>query len=163
LPSTVSWEAKYFCLFVLGSLWLEVLELRIYGIGYSPRKWQLILLSVAFVFPLSYVFDHFRTSGSYLAAALFLAFQIPLIVLKTQVPDPVILDEQPKRVMQIGLGSLFFLIMALATATIWRSHRSVWEFPLCLCVTCYFAWGTYRWIRPRNAPPPRCPLWRTQR
>jgi multidrug transporter EmrE-like cation transporter len=65
LPSTVPWETVYFCLFVIGSLWSDVIELRIYGIGFSPKKWQLLFVNLLIISPaLLYSLNSTRRNAS---------------------------------------------------------------------------------------------------
>jgi hypothetical protein len=151
LPSSVSSQAQTFALLFLSFLWQEVMEMRIYGIGFSPKKWQLLLLGFAIITACIYVSDAFQSLGHFIATGLFLALQIPLIAMKTKVVNPEIRVETPTRSIQIVLGSVCLLIMT-ATIVMMAFHRPrqpIWVLPLSLIVACYFGWQTYRWIRHR--------------
>lgn len=109
LPVGVPATAQVVCVIILDSLWSDVLILRVFGVGLSPSRWQFILGRQLILIPCLLLYVAYHTSGHLLAIGLFLALQVPLIVMRTKVSEPVIFKEPPSRRTQIVAGSMIFL------------------------------------------------------
>jgi hypothetical protein len=131
-------------------------EKRLGGVGFSPNRWQRILLSQAIVLPCLAALYLGGASDPYIAAGLFLTLQVPLILMKAKTPVPKPPEKPPSRRVRIALGSVFSLITAGGAAFPWRTHEPVWIKPYLILGSCYFAWSVYRLARqprPRNTGP----------
>ncbi len=154
LPSTVSLPAKLFSLFTLDSVWSAAFEKRLGGIGFWPNRWQRILLHQAVIVPCLGAFFYGGASGPFFAVGVFVALQIPLIVMKAKIADPKPPERPPSRGVRIAAASVFCLIAAALAVFSWKTHQPVWLSPSLAVTACCFGWSVYRLAsqsRPQDA------------
>lgn len=148
--ASVSKDALDFCVGMLYCIWVALLGTRLHGIGILPKTWQRLLLGMAVVVPVDFAYYHLDYSGPCAAAAIFLAIQIPLVVMQSKAPTSATIPQEEVIAPPAGSSSERSKRIknpfpdGTPEAASYLRHQRIWAQFLFICIAIAVAYLVFR-------------------